>query len=294
VSRVLPTNVVPKDTARPLGYKSKKHFPIVPALNFKLRGSQLPLPKSQDMIACLHLEVTPHAACDIRIDEVILKYPDGEATLINGPIPIKMPLTLQSMDEIMFLFSLKPSYASQRKAPTATSSVKQITVKLRGEAMVSDSCRPVISTHWETTIDFSTGSHQLPTHPGHNVQRSLRPPPQIGNTVDQSENKVPQYQPQSTAAEASGLSITFTGSNRVHIGEIFSWQVFVVNRSAKHRKLALIVPPRRRKGEGKTLPSIPQNITEAVLDDAALHNIYRAQNMEPTDLISLVNDVKIG
>lgn len=297
VSRVTPATPAPKETFSPLGYTSKKSFPIVPALNFKLRGSKLSSTKVPDMIACLHLEVTPHAGCDVRIDDIALQYPDGKARLITESETLELPVLLYNMDEIMILFSLQPPINSRYTTPAQSSAslLKHITVKLRGEAMMSDTCHPIISTHWDTTIDFSSSSQPPPPRNTHH-NPSLRPPTTKPGSrpVTPVPAQISQQPQQSSTTDASGLSITFTGPSRVHVGEIFSWQVFVVNRGSRNRKLALVVPPRRRRVEGKNLPSLPQNMTEPVMDEMTLYTMCKAQYMEPTDLISLVNDVKIG
>ena len=84
----------------------------------------------------------------------------------------------------------------------------------------------------------------------------------------------------------------------MYVGEVFVWTVFVVNRSQRTRKLALIVPPKRRKaGEGKSLPPRPaggEDVTEAVLDEAVVYQTHRAQYLEPAELVPLVNDVRVG
>ncbi|KAK6515479.1 hypothetical protein TWF506_007813 [Arthrobotrys conoides] len=281
VSRVIPTQPAPKESFSPLGYSSKKTFPIVPGLNFKLRGNKTPRKaNTENLFAHLTLEVTPQLGCNFEIRDIILEC--GGMSISSMESSDKMfPTLLQVMDEITFLFRI-PNKSSPSQPATP---LKQIVVKLKGQAMVSDICKPLISTHWETSIDFSS-RHDSLSATTHGNPPSLR----LGGRPLSSQSNVT-----TSLVEPSGLTITFTAmSLNVHPGDIFSWRVFVMNRSSRARRLALLVPPKRRKGEGKILPSIPHNMTEPVVEDAALFSSYKSQHLEAVELIPLVNDVRIG
>ncbi|KAK6544409.1 hypothetical protein TWF694_001104 [Orbilia ellipsospora] len=280
VSRVIPTQPAAKESFSPLGYSSKKTFPIVPGLNFKLRGNKTPRKaNAENLFAHLTLEVTPQLGCNFEIRDVVLEC--GGVAISSIEVSEKsFPTMLQVMDEITFLFQI-PNKASPNQTPSL---LKQIVVKLKGQAMVSDVCKPLISTHWETSIDFSSRYEaQASTHGN---------PPSLrlgGRPMSSQSNQA------TLTIESPGLTITFTAmSLTVHPGDIFSWRVFVMNRSTRARRLALLVPPKRRKGEGKILPSIPHNMTEPVVESAALYSSYKSQHLDAVELIPLVNDVRIG
>lgn len=100
--------------------------------------------------------------------------------------------------------------------------------------------------------------------------------------------------PTSSDDNHGGLTITFSGPSRVHVGEVFTWSVFVFNQGPKQRKFVLVVAPKRRKGgEGKTLPEFPPDAS-IVLDENSMYNLHRLSFLEPVDLIPLDNDVRVG
>lgn len=224
--------------------------------------------------------------------------------------------------------------ASAQPTPP-TSKIRAISVSLEATALVSGSCRPQIYTHWTTTVDFAPPSTpHFPTHAG--IHRANRPPSLgailHGATAQASAGIRPAHHPQQSGPPApspnvaftppatlpassspssepvmalsgdgqpgatQGLTVTFTGPSRVYVGEAFKWSVFVVNRSSRARKLALIIPPKRKRvGEGKSLPAPPPgDAPEPVVDEAAVWQSHRSRYLEPAELVPLANDIRIG
>ncbi|RPA94150.1 hypothetical protein L873DRAFT_1776616 [Choiromyces venosus 120613-1] len=326
VSRVIPVTQAPQQALRPFGYAAKRSFNIYPAINIRLRYSRIFSGTKQTIIASLDLEVTPFSECDVTIESVEIALSGGKADpLADSPSP-SLPIECRPRDDITFLFVLTPTDllpTSGSPVPASSNSpIRPISVTLQATAHLSSICHPKIFTNWTTTVDFSPP--QSPTfQPSPGIQRAHRPPSLgsiiHGATVSSSAGIRPVYQPAAPspaltftppnystpsfvanpAPESTpGLTITFSGPSRVYVGEVFTWTVFVVNRSQRTRKLALIVPPKRRKaGEGKSLPPRPagdEDATEAVLDDAVVYQTHRAQYLEPAELVPLVNDVRVG
>lgn len=325
VSRVIPVTQAPQQALRPFGYASKRSFNIYPAINIRLRYSRIFSGTKQTIIASLDLEVTPFGDCDVTIESVDIVLSGGRADALEDISSYKLPIECRPRDDITFLYTLSQTdLLPTSNVPTpipSNSPVRPISVSLKATAHLSDVCHPKIFTNWTTTVDFSPppAAPSFPPTPG--IQRAHRPPSLgsiiHGATVSSSSGIRPVYQPAqpspniaftppvlSTPSFASqgaentlGLTITFSGPSRVYVGEVFLWTVFVVNRSQRSRKLALIVPPKRRKvGEGKVLPPRPagDDATEAVLEDSVVYQTHRAQYLEPAELVPLVNDVRIG
>lgn len=324
VSRVIPVTQAPQQALRPFGYAAKRSFNIYPAINIRLRYSRIFSGTKQTIIASLDLEVTQFSECNVTIESAEITLSGGEAVPLAGSPPPSLPLECRPRDDITFLFTLIPTDllpTSNSPAPATTNSpVRPISVALQATAHLSPTCHPKIFTNWTTTVDFSPPVNPAFQTPG--IHRHNRPPSLgsiiHGSTVSSSAGIRPGYQTaapspaltftppnQSTpsfvanpAPESTpGLTITFSGPSRVYVGEVFIWVVFVVNRSQRTRKLALIVPPKRRKvGEGKSLPPRPagDDATEAVLEEAAVYQTHRAQYLEPAELVPLVNDVRVG
>jgi len=331
VSRVIPVTQAPQQAIRPLGYAAKRAFNIYPAINIRLRYSRIPSGNRQIVIASLDLEVTPFSDCSVTINSVDITVAGGRASLLGDSPSTQLPVTCRPRDDMTFLYALTQNdtgnevSSSSQQAP-ADSRIRAISVSLEATALVSDICYPQIFTNWTTTVDFAPppSTPQFPTHGG--IQRANRPPSLgaivHGATVQASTGIRPGY-PQNpgpspfvvftpptdsrpftqsssspTLAEnpAQSLTVTFTGPSRVYVGEAFTWSVFVVNRSTRTRKLALIIPPKRKRiGEGKSLPAIPPgDPPEPVIDETMVWQSHRSRYLEPAELVPLVNDIRIG
>lgn len=326
VSRVIPVTQAPQQALRPFGYASKRSFNIYPAINIRLRYSRIFSGTKQTIIASLDLEVTPFGDCDVTIESVDIALSGGRADALEDISSSTLPIECRPRDDITFLYTLTqtdllPTSSDPIPIPS-NSPVRPISVSLRATAHLSSVCHPKIFTNWTTTVDFSPPpvTPSFPPTPG--IQRTHRPPSLgsiiHGATVSSSTGIRPVYQPAQPSPNiaftppilsspsfasfqnqesALGLTITFAGPSRVYVGEVFLWTVFVVNRSQRARKLALIVPPKRRKvGEGKVLPPRPagDDATESVLDENVVYQTHRAQYLEPAELVPLVNDVRVG
>ncbi|KAK9377898.1 TRAPP trafficking subunit Trs65-domain-containing protein [Lipomyces chichibuensis] len=117
-------------------------------------------------------------------------------------------------------------------------------------------------------------------------------------------------QPPSTASAFreivhEGLSLTFSGPTEVLAGQVFVWKVYIINRSRTAKRISLIVQPKTRKMNNvKVLPRSPlsqqtaqhQNasLSTIILDDTVLYKVHRTDMIESDELISLVNDIRMG
>ncbi|KAI5792364.1 TRAPP trafficking subunit Trs65-domain-containing protein [Pyronema domesticum] len=319
VSRVIPVTQEPQQAIRPLGYAAKRAFNIYPAINIRLRYSRIPSGNKQIVIASLDLEVTPFSDCSVTISKVSITVAGGIATLLGDNSSTALPMTCRPRDDMTFLYTLQesetasPANASIQSplspsAPT-NSKIRAISVSLQATALVSETCTPHIYTNWTTTVDFAPppSTPQFPSHGG--INRAHRPPSlgaivhgaTVGATVTSTAGIRASYPPAPSPALAfptdptptdQMLTVTFSGPSRVYVGEAFTWSVFVVNRSNRTRKLALIIPPKRKRlGDGKSLPPAPP---EPVMEESAVWQAHRSRYLDPAELVPLVNDIRIG
>jgi hypothetical protein len=101
-----------------------------------------------------------------------------------------------------------------------------------------------------------------------------------------------------------GVTVTFTGpadDKPIYPGIPFSWSVFIVNRSDRPRKLALIVIPKRRRTEARITrpPSTgygkkDPKVADAVVDENIIYAMQRNSAVEPADIICLSTDTRVG
>jgi hypothetical protein len=321
VSRVIPITQGQQQSIRPLGYAAKRTFNVYPAINIRLRYSRLISGGKQKIIASLDLEVTPYSECNVTITNVEISVGGGTTELLGDSSFTALPVTCRPRDDTTFLYFLSQaepeSEASSVMPVVPDSIVRPISVNVEAIALVSDVCHPQISTNWTTTVDFAPPPAQhFQTHGG--IQRAHRPPSLgsiiHGATVQASSGIRPGYSPLPTPSPnvvftppldgrpisadgpSLGLTVTFTGPSRVFVGEMFTWSVFVVNRSNRTRKLALVVPQKRKRPfEGKALPSPPVGEPpEPVIDENMVLQMHRSKYLDPTELVPLVNDIRIG
>ena len=329
VSRVIPITQAPQEAIRPLGYAAKRAFNIYPAINIRLRYSRIPAGSRHIVIASLDLEITPFSNCYVSINSVDITVVGGKATLVGDSPSTALPVTCRPRDDLTFLYTLTQIDTGSETTPVQTpppgSQVRAISVSLKATALVSDTCHPQIHTNWTTTIDFAPSATPpvFSTHAG--IQRAHRPPSLgaivHGATVQASSGIRPSHPPAPLASPdvvftpptdarefpqghrpiadggTHGLTVTFTGPSRVYVGETFIWSVFVVNRSSRTRKLALLIPPKRKRvGDGKTLPATPAGADppEPVIDESMVYQSHKSRYLEPAELVPLVHDIRIG
>lgn len=331
VSRVIPASQAAQHSIRPLGYAAKRAFSIYPAINIRLRYTRIPAAGKHIVVASLDLEVTQLSDCSVTITAANIAVAGGRAELLVDSPSTALPVTCQPRDDVTFLYYLTRTdtgggNAQSTVPPASNQHLRAVSVTLEATALVSAECRPSISTNWTTSVDFAPPLvQQFPTPGG--LQRANRPPSlgaivhgaTVGSTVSASSGIRPAYQvspshtpnvvftppleshsfttsTSTTDSGPLGLTVTFTGPSRVYVGEVFIWTVFVVNRSNRTRKLALVVPPKRKKlGEGKTLPAPPTGgPPEPVMDEGMVWQSHRTHYLEPAELVPLVNDLRIG
>lgn len=173
-----------------------------------------------------------------------------------------------------------------------------------GSSMNADLSPMLSGDHWS-----------LPTHPpaAHMAQSGNHQilSPTMASQVSlgfQQQLQQPAY-PSAALREISheGLSITFTGPTQVLAGEIFTWKVFISNNSRSSKRIALIIQPKKWKTNNlKSLPREPLSQTQSsqpqqllasssiVIDDAALQSMHTSGKIEADELVSLVNDIRVG
>jgi hypothetical protein len=111
---------------------------------------------------------------------------------------------------------------------------------------------------------------------------------------------------------ANGLVLSITGPPTVTVNAPFTWELFIINRSEKVHRLALVAIPKRRawikNGQRDSVSSIrggPQDtkttgnrndddFVEPVVDDRILYQTQKNAVQEPTGLLCLSPDVRIG
>ncbi|TKW53179.1 hypothetical protein CTA1_12931 [Colletotrichum tanaceti] len=329
VSRVAPMTQ-PKDTTRLLRALSQVRTRIFPAVHTRVRFSRPnTMPTNPALVALLEIDFTPYFDCPVDLTSITLSVADGGVVDdLSGPAGLSLPMTCIPHDHVTFLYRLSPQ---QLDLPSKNPS-RDLDIHI--EAIIRKNpglCTPHLSMTWTTTLDFT-----LPVNPGFNaamqpmqpIQRSHRPSQLSISGMEAAQSLVapavsrpdslPALEAATRTVEAPlpelGITMTFCGPTEpIYAGEVFSWTVYVVNRSMERannpavpaRKLALVALSKRKRnevrlmrppstsGKGKTAAD-SKELADAVLDENVLHAMQRNSAVDSTEVVCLTADTRVG
>lgn len=316
VSRVIPATQVSKELFRPIRSISSQPVKIVPAFGIRTRYTRPNnTPNSSTIVASLDLEITPFAGPEVVLEQVNFDVAEAIVEDLNKVQGMVLPMTCLPRDDITFLYRLRPDELDSGK-----SNVKPVQISVTAKVKISDSSQPRISMHWTTSVDFT-----VPVNPGYgpasqSLRRDHRPAqltlgstletaPTVASLAVSRPDALPSIElitrhQRSASVPDFGVTMTFTntGADVVKRGQIFTWEVFIVNRSDRARKLALIIIPKRRRAEhintnrppSTTFGRKDPNVADAVLDENILHAMQKNSTIEATEIICYSTDVRIG
>ncbi|KAL7936259.1 TRAPP trafficking subunit Trs65 domain-containing protein [Trichoderma chlorosporum] len=297
---------------------------IFPVLHTRIRFSRpSTIPLSRSIVALLEIDFTSHFECEALLNSILLSSPNGTVENLNDEAGLGLPLSCVSHDHITLLYHIKPQQ-TETTLPRDTSGSLEISIAA-SVLVVPGVCTPSLSMSWTTALDFS-----LPVNPSFGtasesgIQRAHRPTQLSIGSVAQvithlkspsaiRPDALPTLEASTNRTEASipdlGITMSFTApSTPVRPGDIFSWTVYVVNRSSDKtnsrppRKLALVAVPKRRRNEVRPIrpPSSSgrrrgdKEIADAVLDENVVHALQKNAALESTELICLSADTRVG
>lgn len=292
-------------------------FRAIPALTARVRYSKSSAHiRKPTVFATLDIETAPFFDSNIVITAIKMYLSEGSAMNLRSD-SLDFPIPCRPKDNLIFLFHLIPN-DSLHDSPNTNWTSKTLEITVEANVVVSETCRPRIEMRWKTGVDFSVALYPGYGPSGQSLQRKQRPaslptPPVTGNKSDMpppaheadSTDIVPvPEQKLTTSISDMGVTMTFTAPGEVRVGEPFCWDVFIVNRSNKSRRLAITVVPKRKRGDFKAHLSRPSSssvggrkeagIADHVLDENLLYAMQRNVGKEPPQIVSLSTDMKIG
>ena len=302
-------------TGRTISSSLQRYFRVIPAISARVRYASAPAVTAKPTItASVDIEIATFLNHDIRIERIQLKLNDGNVEDIIPEQPWTLPLISRPRDTSSFLYRL----VSDRQLSDigkATSNSKMLDIAVYATVLASDDCQPCIEMRWRTGVDFALSLNPTFGAPAQPMQRTIRPAnismTQIASngtsTLGSGQNNSgdeTRKRERAVSVSELGVSVTFTAPTEVYVGEPFCWDVFVVNRSSKPRKLGLSVISERKKKDVKThLPSASdystishkdQVIADAVIKENMLYAAQRDSSKDGMPIICLSNDMKIG
>ncbi|KAI9800104.1 MAG: hypothetical protein M1825_004286 [Sarcosagium campestre] len=323
VSRVLPVTRMAQELLRPLK-SSSQIFRAVPPISARVRYTKsITHSTKHHIIASLDLEVPFATGCSINFGSVELHLIGGKVyDLNNGPNPI-LPVTCQPEDSITLLYKLVQD-EDYEDISVQSSRQRTLELCLCATVLVADVCRSPISMRWKSNVEFISAPSWSSTDPALTRDRKARPPnievkltaPSGPTTpfpngiegapptrLKKSSNQNDGHALQEfQTVESIGVSITINGPAHTRVGEMFHWNIFVVNRSSRIKKLAITAIPKRKGVEvlSAARPSSSgakgrrQDVADAVLDENIVYAMQRTAVAEPTELICMTTEVLIG
>ncbi|KAL6868485.1 TRAPP trafficking subunit Trs65 domain-containing protein [Trichoderma novae-zelandiae] len=296
---------------------------VFPVLHTRIRFSRpSTIPLSRSIVALLEIDFTSHFDCEALLNDIKLTTPSGTVENLNDEAGLALPLSCVSHDHVTLLYHIRPQH-SETTHPRDTSGSLEIAIAASVH-VVPGVCTPSLTMSWTTALDFS-----LPVNPSFGtasesgIQRAHRPTQlSIGSAAAAithlkspsaiRPDALPTLEASTNRTEAAvpdlGITMSFTApAHPVHPGDVFSWTVYVVNRSSEKansrppRKLALVAIPKRRRSEVRPIrpPSSggrrgKKEIADAVLDENVIHAVQKTAAIETTEIICISADTRVG
>ncbi|KAI0489673.1 TRAPP trafficking subunit Trs65-domain-containing protein [Xylaria cf. heliscus] len=328
VSRVAPLTQQANGLVRPIKSLSRLSLRIYPAVHSRIKFTHPnTTPATSAVIAMLEVDFTPFFDCEIIVNNITLAIPEAVVEDLTGQAGLSLPLSCVSHDHITFIYRIVPVDADV----VSQNLMRDLNIAISATALVNPQTKPCLRMSWTAIVDFT-----VPVNPGYGptmqpIQRAHRPSQlSIGGESTTSftapsiarPDSLPSLEASTTQTETAvpelGITVTFTAPSRTQkilVGDEFSWGVFVVNQSSNQsaaaRKLAMVVIPRRRRNESRVTrpPSMSRppdgphgnsklphdkSVAEAILDDNVVHAMQSSSVVDNAELVCLSADVRIG
>ena len=320
VARVAPAAQIVRDLARPFKNISRQSIKVYPAINARVRYSRPNVtPNNNSVIASLDIDITPFVNCDIVLTDIQIKVHGGQVRDLNQISGLILPIICRPQDDISFLYRILPDDID------VTNKFRAIDISITATANVTTVCKPQIVMQWSTSLDFTPPINNGFGQPAKPIQRAHRPSalsigatfdsiPTISSlainhpdalpTIEATTPTRPNHRHQNSVPDF-GVTMTFSSptTSPIYPGHPFIWSIFIVNRSDRPRKLALLVLPKRRRTEARITrpPSAGHGsnrrdpkVADAVLDDNIIYAMQRNSAMENSEVVCLSTDTRVG
>ena len=319
VSRVAPATQTANELMRPLKNISQRSIKVYPAMNARVRYSRPnSSPTNPSVIVSLDVDITPFANCEVMLKKAEVKIIGGTVEDLNRVSGMILPITSLPQDDITFLYRLEPDDLDA----TNKSQIRTLEISVLATANLSETCQPELSMFWTTSLDFTPPVNPGFGHPTQPIQRPHRPAqlsigsvlettPTVSSLAVSRPDALPSIDvttrhQRNPSIPDFGVTMTFTApptSSPIYPGIPFTWSVFIVNRSDRPRKLALMVIPKRRRTEARITRPPSTNyggsrrdpkVADAVVDENIVYAMQRNSATDSTEIVCLSTDTRVG
>ncbi|EKG19452.1 hypothetical protein MPH_03315 [Macrophomina phaseolina MS6] len=221
ITKVAPAPSVERDLLRPL-QNASRHLSIFASFDF---------------------EVTGMSGYSLILNEVDLSLSDGRVEQCGPNLGSDSENTYKTGDQVALLYKLIPNNVS--KDFTVPMNIHALDVRIRAKVLLSEECQPEVVIDWRTNVDIAHVLKSKLRVPDHLLGRSAHQR-NVSSINASSPSKptgpdsLPYLEAGQQEAQASGdidIAVTVVGPERVYVAEPFVWDVFIVNRSERARRL---------------------------------------------------------
>lgn len=315
VSRVIPAIQPITNSSCMIKSISPRSIKVYPAINAKVKYSRfVTVSNDVGVVASVEVDITPFADPKITISAVKLHLKDGRVEDLSAKSGLTLPVTSLPLESLSFTYLLSPNESDKK------TSVRDLEISIIALVNLSDDCQPLIEMHWITSLSFTppvnpgfgapTSSiklshkrHQLSIDVGTSSQKTSRNQSFITRYGSITPVSAPIGNELSPLVADFGITVTFTSSSDfspIYPCVTFTWNAFIINRSFRPRKLALIFMPTRptvneriNSNTSDILEDRDLKVAEAVLDETTVYTMQKFSS-KATELISLTTKQNIG
>lgn len=255
------------------------------------------------LMASLDFEVAYITGCSISIEDIDLSLRGGHVKAIADCIDTTA--VYKPGDQLTYLYKITPDL-SLDGTPAFGKEGHILTLEVKAKVLVSEDCRPLITIGWQTAVDFNADLNSSLVKAAHRLSNPTAQPVKPPNPDSLPTHDTSNQEGDDATNRVINVTLTISGPPRVQVGDVFHWNVFIVNRSDKTRKLAILVLPKRKRDfdRHKPHPSTSSagghrgeqrdQLASAVVDENIVYAKQKNARMEAAELVCLTTDVRIG
>lgn len=297
ISKIAPSAPIEREMMRPIKTGQRPLFRVVPPLMWRTRFAKIQTSIADlSLMVSLDVEVPQYTTYNVRIKKVILSLQGGDIKTLSN---VDTTTPYSPGDQLSYLYKATPDLGLDG-TPALGSKGHVLALNIEADVIVSEDCQPKVAIQWKTTVDY-TSEQQSNTIKAANRLRSAS---HVSSTSNPDALLTRDKQEANTSSNAINITLTISGPPNVRVGELFHWGVFIINRSDKIRKLAILVIPKRKHDAHR--PQSSQSsigghgagkkelVATAVLDENIVYARQKDAKTKPTELVCLTTDIRLG
>lgn len=293
--KVSPKASTTNGDVRPLRASSKL-IPILPIL--VMRVASTAAARMSEPVASMDLELTRYVNCSVEIQDISVSSNRLHAECLTESLQSSLVLHPGDRSTLMYRLRESGDYAVLAQYE------QTLEVEIHATVQLTDSCKPRLKAQWRGNVSpfFTKGSN----HWRRPMSASYMPSQDNQGSRPVSKRISMTGRPLSAFGNDLGVTLSFTGPPSVKNGETFYLDIFIVNRSARRKRLAIIAIPHTSKSTqsshsghrplstSTSAQSRSRDIAEAVTDSKSLFDSQHIRQHYVAEVVCLNADVRIG